>query len=140
MAITSSDDHHTEQSSSCEPGPERKELKQAKRYDIQNAVLQRLFRPTTPATQDEREDQESSHVEHNREWGETRQKTLQEHEEELKAWATMTSDNETEPKAKAYRHGRCQRCHKFASTTNLDYAEEYHGQYRRPQTAESNRI
>jgi hypothetical protein len=69
MAITSSDNHHTEQSSSCEPRLERKELKQARRYDIQNAVLQRLFRPTTPATQDEREQQESSQVELNREWG-----------------------------------------------------------------------
>ncbi len=82
------------------PDPERaidnrKESKRELRYQIENKVLQRLFRPRPLAnttTQADKETQESSSVEQSsptvniHEWGQTRQKTLQKHNEKWQVW------------------------------------------------------
>jgi hypothetical protein len=105
------------------------EPKQENRFKPQNDVLQKLFRPTptnTPFSQDDRDEQESSSVEQTpptltlHEWGKTRQKTLQEHNNEWQVWNEVSPEGTT----RAYRHGRCNQCNKPVSTTSRDLNRE----------------
>jgi hypothetical protein len=103
----------------------RQESKQEKGYTLQNAALQRLFRPAptvTPSSQDERVEQESSSVEPSLpivtiyEWGRTRQKTLKQHTEDWQVWEETNRHATTT----AYRHDRCHDCLKPMSSTSLN--------------------
>ena len=106
---------------------ERKELNRELRYQIQNEALERLFRQRpgfNTFTKEDKEEQESSSVAQPPpmvtipEWGQTRQKTLQEHNEEWKVW-NETNIDETTP---AYRHDRCQSCSKPVTMAILTQA------------------